>query len=230
MHSNPNIDCSFIQFNPSLRFQSHTFDGDTLTFPGVERFETIYLKTILALRYFLARRSYDYVVRANLSGVWDFPKLMAYLETCPRTRFYAGGSVGDSVTFQFASGAGIVWSSDVAQWIAANPNPSWKWTTVFDDVVFGEDLHTIGVVPISYGRVDFYNLRHYELGKSSIPPNAFQFRFKHVDSINSRMEEPITMNRLLDERIFSKSLEVTQSSAENPRQQDETKDEKEQHD
>lgn len=230
MHSNPNVDCYFIQFNPSLRFQSHTFDGDTLTFPGVERYESIYLKTILALRYFLVRGSYDYVVRANLSGVWDLSKLMAYLETCPRTRFYAGGSVGHGVGFQFASGSGIIWSSDVAHSIAANPNPSWKWTTLYDDVTFGQDLHTHGIVPVSYDRVDFRNLRHYELEKHTIPPNVFQFRFKHIDSINSRLEEPITMNRLLDERIFSKPIEITQGSAEDPRQQDETKDEKEQTD
>lgn len=230
MHSNPNIDCYFIQFNPSLRFHSHTFDGDTLTFPGVERFETIYLKTILALRYFLARRSYDYVVRANLSGVWDFSKLLAYLETCPRTRFYAGGGVGDGGPFQFASGSGIVWSSDVAHSIAANPNPSWKWMPIYDDVAFGRDLHAHGIVPVSYNRVDFHNLQHYEHEKTKIPPHTFLFRFKHVDSINSRLEEPITMNRLLDEWIFSKSFKVTQCSAENPRQQDETKDEKEQND
>ena len=168
------------------------------------------MKTILGLRHFLARKSYDYVVRANLSGVWDFTKLLMYLETCPRTNFYAGGSVGgEGQPFKFASGSGIVWSEDLARQIAASPNPSWKWTDVFDDVLFGYDLHQRGIVPIAFDRIDFCNLRHYEDTANTIPPHVFQFRFKHVDSINSRLEEPITMNRLLDEWILSKSLDPT---------------------
>lgn len=230
MHSNPNVDCVFLQFSPTLRFQSHTFDGETLTFPGVERYETIYLKTILALRYFLARKTYDYVVRTNLSCVWDFTTLLAYLDSCPRTRVYAG-TVERLPHFSFVSGSGILWSVDVAHMLASNPGPHWKWTSqAYDDVMFGYWLDQLGIRPVpSTPWVVVLSLADYQ-ARSAVPADAFHFRCKHIDNIHSRMEEPITMNRLLDEWILSKPIQVAQSRTEDPGHQTETPHEKEQND
>jgi len=206
MHSNPNIDCFFVQFSPLLRFQSHTFDGDTLTFPGVERYETIYRKTLLALNYFMNRKAYDYVVRTNLSAVWDFGELLAYLETAPRSGFYAGPN-DPRPGFSFVTGSGILWSADVAQMLVRNPGPSPDWTVANDDVVIGYWLHQLGITPV-YERpwVQFNSLDDYETNHQTIPPGTFQFRLKHKDNIHSRMDEPIMMNRLLEEHILTRPL------------------------
>lgn len=68
-------------------------------------------KTMAALATLGAADRYDYVIRTNLSTLWVWPTLEAYLQAAPRSGFVAGNvdrNCGDHMC-----GCGIIWSRDV---------------------------------------------------------------------------------------------------------------------
>ena len=201
MKSHPDIDCYFITYRPLVFVPTRT--DDTLILRGFDHYETIFRKTIEALTYFLRRTAYDYVVRTNLSSVWDFRKLRTILETAPRQRFYAGQAGISSVTgFPFVSGAGIVMSSDVVRALLANHSRVASLSAL-DDVAIAEAIRLAGVGPSPLPRVDFISLAHYDAHHDKIPDGSFHYRIKHTDWRGDRMEEPIIMSRLLREHIYA---------------------------
>ena len=201
MKAHPDVDCYFIASPPFLRLP--TLTSDTLTLRGVERYGTIYGKTIEALEYFLKRRPYTHIVRTNLSSVWDFRRLCVYLGTVPQTRLYAGHVlVAPDTGMSFASGAGIVMSTDVAQTLVANAHVA-RSLPVFDDVAIATALVPAGLSPTPLPRVDFTSLAHYTEGHTQSPEGAFHYRVKHEDYRGDRMEEPELMRRLLRDHILS---------------------------
>jgi hypothetical protein len=198
MKSHPDIDCYFITYRPLVFIPTRT--DDTLILRGFDHYETIYRKTIEALEYFLPRKAYDYVVRTNLSSVWDLKGLRSYLETAPRMQVYAGQSIVHADTgITFASGAGIVMSLDVARTLLANQR-SVGWVSMYDDVAIGK---ANGLPPTPLPRVDFVSLAHYDAHHDKIPPGTFHYRIKHTDWQGTRMEEPVIMSRLLREHIYA---------------------------
>jgi hypothetical protein len=198
MKSHPDIDCYFITYRPLVFVPTRT--DDTLYLRGFERYETIYQKTLDALGYFLRRPTYDYVVRTNLSSVWDFAKLRSYLETAPRTQFYAGQHVVNKDTgIIIASGAGMILSLDVVRRLLANREKGRPMAT-YDDVAIGM---AIGLPPTSIPRVDFVSLEHYDTHHDKIPSGVFHYRIKHTEWQGTRMEEPVIMRRLLREHIYA---------------------------
>jgi hypothetical protein len=201
MKSHPNIDCVFLESRPGVFVP--TLSSDTLTLRGVERYGTILRKTIEALEYFLSRRTYDYVVRTNLSSVWDFKELLRYLETQPRERVYAGQvGVNPDTGLEFASGAGILMSPDVARTLVANQQIA-RTLSAFDDVAIAKALGAAGLRPTPLPRIDFMSLAHYDAHHDKIPDGAFHYRIKHSDLTGDLMEEPIIMSRLLREHIYA---------------------------
>lgn len=201
MKSHPDIDCVFLESRPGVFVP--TLSSDTLTLRGVERYGTILRKTIEALEYFLSRRTYDYVVRTNLSSVWDFKELLRYLETQPRERVYAGQvGVNPDTGLEFASGAGILMSPDVARTLVANQQIA-RTLSAFDDVAIAKALRAAGLRPTPLPRVDFMSLAQYDAHRDKIPDGAFHYRIKHSDLTGDRMEEPIIMSRLLREHIYA---------------------------
>lgn len=201
MKSHPEVECVFITYRPLVFLPTRT--DDTLVLRGVERYGTIYGKTIEALEYFLTRRQYDYIVRTNLSSVWDLRTLRAYLETQPRDRLYAGQTgVNSDTGISFASGAGILMSSDVARTLLANAHIG-RSLNAFDDVAIAKVLLASGILPSPLPRMDFMSLSHYQEHRDKIPPGTFHYRMKHIDYLGDRMEEPEMMRRVLREHIYA---------------------------
>jgi len=200
MKSHPDVDCYFIASSPLVFLP--TLSSDTLTLRGAERYGTIYKKTIDALEYFLSRRPYDYIIRTNLSSVWDFRVLRTYLETAPRSRLYAGQVLVNPETgLAFASGAGILMTPDVARTLMANARIGHS-IQAFDDVAIAKALLASGLVPTPLPRVDFISLQHYAEHHDKIPEGSLHYRVKHEDWRGDRMEEPEIMRRLLRDHIL----------------------------
>jgi len=200
MKSHPDVHCYFIEYRPLVFVP--TLSADTLTLRGVERYGTILGKTLESLEYFLTRRLYDYVVRTNLSSVWDFKALLAYLETLPRDRVYTGQtSVNPDTGLEFASGSGFVMSADVARTLLANQRIALT-LPAFDDVAIAKALLASGIRPQPQPRVDFISLAHYTEHHDKIPAGSFHYRMKHQDYTGDRMEEPEMMRRLLRDHIL----------------------------
>lgn len=200
--SHPDIDCYFLESRPLVFLP--TLTSDTLTLRGIERYGTILGKTLEGLEYFLTRRLYDYVVRTNLSSVWDFKELLRYLQTLPRDRVYAGQTgVNPDTGLEFASGSGIVMSADVARTLLANQRIALT-LPAFDDVAIAKALLASGLRPTPQPRVDFISLAHYEAHHDKIPPGTFHYRVKHQDYRGDRMEEPEIMRRILRDHILAR--------------------------
>lgn len=93
--------------------------GDTLTVnAGPESYDTIYNKTMVAMRWLLeGRDDFSYIIRTNLSTAWNFPRLQSLIkqDVFPKTKCYAGFSGYDKDNQVFISGAGIIMSRDVCQ-------------------------------------------------------------------------------------------------------------------
>lgn len=202
MKSHPDIDCVFLEYRPLVFLP--TLTSDTLTLRGIERYGTILGKTLEGLQYFLTRRLYDYVIRTNLSSVWDFKSLLAYLQTLPRERVYAGQTgVNPETGLEFASGSGIVMSADVARTLLANQRIALT-LPAFDDVAIAKALLASGLRPTPTPRMDFISLAHYEQHHDKTPPGTFHYRVKHQDYLGDRMEEPEIMRRILRDHILAR--------------------------
>ena len=200
MNSHPEIDCYFLQYTPTVFVP--TLAQNTLWLRGTERYGSIIQKTIESLQYFLSRRQYDFVVRTNLSCVWDFRELIAYLTTLPRTRLYAGMRCdGDKTMYEYVSGAGIILSQDMAQLLVAKRSLAYS-VGIIDDVDIGHVMRTHGIPVTHARRVDFISLEHYNDHHDKIPPHTFQYRVKHKDYLGDRMEEPVMMLRILQEKVL----------------------------
>ena len=195
MKSHPDIDCFFIQYNPSAFVPRLT--DDTLTLRGVERYSTVLAKTVDALSFFLPRKPYTHVIRTNLSCVWDFSKLIDFLKGVPSTRLYGGIPLGKGG----ASGAGILLSRDVAELLVANRKTLLSIGTADDDDI-GTFLQGVGM-PFTFSRrVDFLSLDHYNDHNDKIPPGTFHYRVKQPDPSRRLFEEPEMMRRILREKIY----------------------------
>lgn len=186
MKSHPDIDCYFIEYNPMTFVPVLT--NDTLVMRGHERYDTILAKTIDALTYFLPRKAYTHVVRTNLSCVWDFSALLAYLHTLPTSRLYGGIPLKNGG----ASGAGILFSRDTAELLVAYRKHVLAIGTI-DDIDIGTFMQQVGIPLTITRRVDFLSLQHYRDHHDKIPSGSFQYRVKNED----RMTEIEMMQLIL---------------------------------
>lgn len=98
-------------------------------------------KTALAFKKFindnLNDKVYDFILRTNLSSIYDFSKLIKYLESSSRNNFWGGvGANHDGINF--VSGCGFIVSNDIAHFIGTNYNSVWDPKILHDDVCFGK--------------------------------------------------------------------------------------------
>lgn len=185
MKSHPDIDCYFIESRQIMIGHPHFLTEDTLYVRGDETYETIVRKTIRAMEYFLVRKSYDFVVRTNLSSVWIFPRLLAFLATIPRTEYY-GGVICRNQQHPFVSGAGIILSADTCARLLENRGIALS-SKIADDVDIGVALLKAGILPVSAPRVDVYSVDDTTLG-------GFHYRVRFLEN---RESEPGLMKMVL---------------------------------
>lgn len=94
MHENVSIDAYFIAFDETLT-EPVVIDGDMIYIKGKESLVNIMYKTMASLRHITQHlgKTYDYVVRTNVSTVLHYTNLMHYLHTAPRENLYDGGNL-----------------------------------------------------------------------------------------------------------------------------------------
>jgi hypothetical protein len=203
MHSNPNVDCYFIQFREDIFLPMCT--RDTLYLRGGEGVKNITRKTVLAMQYFLPKNNYTHVVRTNLSSVWDFPELLRFLGSQEKTRLYCGmiGVPPIPDPFYFVSGAGIVMSIDVAHTVIQLRNVAYAYNYA-DDVDIAFALRQAQIYPSIGRRVDFLTTAQYESGYNQIPTGTYHYRMKNIGTPEDReREETDVMNRIVTQ-IYNK--------------------------
>ncbi len=176
MNSNSQIECYFIQY----RDGPQEIEGNTFWLNGVESFSAILTKTLDSLEFL--SKNYDFIVRTNLSSIWNFKVLIDHLETLPKEGVY-NGFIGHFNNFQFASGSGYIMTPDIGQILLQNRKIAENYPEL-DDVAVGYTLNKLGINP-SVGR------RNDSLVYDE---SSYHYRFKNSD----RSIETSNMLRILN--------------------------------
>jgi hypothetical protein len=181
MRSFSNLDTYFLEMGETLGVS-----GDVFTCPGTESYRDIILKTVAAFKWFPIK-SYDYVLRTNLSSLWHFPRLLKHIETLPQKGVYAGFQ-GTRDGVPFASGAGILMSSDVVTRILHHESELLS-VNIMDDVDIGTLANRLDIPLLPLPRTDILS--------SSIPADLSGFHFRVKQVHGNRADEAMIMNTII---------------------------------
>lgn len=111
-NQHPQVTSVFIEYAPDVAEIARV--DDTLLLPGIESFTGMTQKTIDSIEYLLQDTSFTHVIRTNLSSLWHYPRLLAYLSERPLNGLFEG-VVGVLSNRPFVSGAGMYMSRDIAE-------------------------------------------------------------------------------------------------------------------
>ena len=178
MNSNSQIECYFIQYRDGVQ----AIEGNTFWLNGVESFPAILTKTLDSIEYFL-KNDYDFIVRTNMSSLWNFNVLLNYLETLPKEGVY-NGAIGNHRGIEFVSGSGFIMSPDVARLLIENRQIT-ESCGVMDDVDIGYTMMKLGIKATWGRRCDTYNYN----------TEAYHYRARHT---NRYTEASIMKSILMD--------------------------------
>jgi len=192
MNNNSEIESYFIEYNAT---KDRIIENNTFYIKGSESYNPgVREKTIDSFDYFLkSGAKYDYVVRTNISSVWNFRTLLKYLSTLPQSNVYSG-IIGYHNNIRFVSGAGFIMSPDIVQRIIDNRTMT-HHINIMDDVDIGAVLDRLGT-PFTLGSrtdlitMDMFNNYVYD-------DNVYHYRIKQ-ESHGARHEEPVIMKKILD--------------------------------
>ena len=140
-YKHPNVTCFFVKMTNIKYYDNNVFlKDDTIYVHGKEsHVPGILDKTLKSFKFLLDENfNFDYILRTNLSSVWNFHKLYNILENNPT--FILGGILGPNG--QFISGAGMLLRKDICKFIVDNQNLiNYK---IIDDVAIGRLLFDAG--------------------------------------------------------------------------------------
>ena len=145
MNNSPFISCFFIEYHPE---KNNIIENNTFYLKGTESYHPgCRDKTIDCFEYFLnSDTKYDYIIRTNLSSLWNFKSLLIYLKCLPKENLYSG-VIGTHDGFNFASGSGFIMTPDVVKKIVENRYLCDEYNLI-DDVDIAYLLKKIGILAI----------------------------------------------------------------------------------
>lgn len=156
-----------------------------------ESFPNILKKTVVFFQYLCHHTSFDYVLRSNVSTLFDFEKLILWLQQKPRTLFFAGTFIGNlDPSFIALSGTNLSFSNDLVHLMAQQLKYT-EYRSVLDDVAISHFL-------FQYTGIRVYNIKRLDFTDSVIynrcnkfDTDIFCFRFKND---RYRNEDLLMMN------------------------------------
>jgi hypothetical protein len=135
------------------------------------------------MNYLLNESGCDFIVRTNVSSYWGIEKLREFLSNKPQSDYYAGcteklygGLRGRIQETRYASGAGIIMSTDVAKRLVENRT---KFSKCFiDDLAIGKVASSLGLKPCELNRIDVDSLEKLDALSSEDLLGSYHFRCK----------------------------------------------------
>jgi len=100
----------FIEFDNNINKDIEEI-GDFIYVKGNELplVPNMLVKTLLCIEYIKNKYEYDYIIRTNITTLWNIKVLLSLYNTIPRNNFFGGHYMFDS----FISGTGIIISNDL---------------------------------------------------------------------------------------------------------------------
>jgi hypothetical protein len=177
MNLNPQFECYFYQYHDGPQ----KIENNTFWLNGVESYDKIIVKTIDAFDFFMKRDNYDFIVRTNLSSVWNFPLLIDYLNTLPKEKVYSG-VIGQCGTIPFCSGSGFIMTPDIVKLLIEKRDIA-ESVKIMDDVDIGYTMLKLNIPFTLNSRND----------SCIFQPTIYHYRCKRGD----RTEEKELMKSLI---------------------------------
>lgn len=187
--SHPDVTVYFVRQSKET-LETH-IDGDTIWSNGEEATERVFEKTVEAFKI-LSPSSYDFLVRTNLSSVWNFTRLIEFCETLPKKDVFCGvlGNPG-------ISGAGMILSPDVVRKLANHSGEieRCKW----DDIDFGKVANLCGIPSIPATRYDPRTREHVDACWNV----GYHFYLKDMRSGIRNIENELDIMQYLISKVYA---------------------------
>lgn len=202
MHIDPDsVEAYFIKAQPDLPVL-YEIKGDVIWSRSQENFYPgILNKTLLSMECLQSKlHEFDYVVRTNLSSFYVFPRLLDFVKTLPKTKCYCGVTMKYGAV-KYASGAGYILSSDLAEMLLENKDEVMNINN-WDDVVVGSFFAQRGIKIIEEKRLDLCTLEAWIQHQNRIPNEAYHFRVKNPNA-NLRLTDDIYIHQQLLSKFYN---------------------------
>ena len=162
---------------PSFLSENH------VNFNSFEGFGGLIPTTISAFDHILNDQNIDFIIRTNVSSYWNLRQLRKILNNLPSTNVFAGvtgpaysGLSGKFKSTKYVSGAGMIFSRDVATKLTENYKS--VDLTLIDDVSIGRSIAKLGIKTIELPRIDVRHRRDVTELPLDIMQNCAHFRCK----------------------------------------------------
>jgi len=193
MHSEPSITSYFLEFHD----EKDKIEGDTFYVKGKESTHPGCLNKTLACFKHFAQADYDFIIRSNMSSLWNFPAMLKHIATLPTQDLYSG-IIGRYNSIEYVSGSGFILSADVMRRLVAASIPG---PNVVDDVDIGFILSKLGIKAQKGERVDILRLQDYTT--HTYKDTNYHYRFKWH---NMRDREADAMMNMMNHIYYGEKL------------------------
>lgn len=187
MNTHKNIKSYFIKYNlQKLHDDKDIFiDDDTIYIKGSEEsfIPGCLDKTIKSIEYILKNEDFDYLIRTNMSSVWDLNKIYNLVLS---NNFLAAGVIGYENN-KFISGAGLLLKKNICKILIQNKND--LNYNIIDDVSIGDFLINNNINFNSLARFEVFLYENKLMSVNyNLIKNHYHYRCKsnnHNETINN---------------------------------------------
>lgn len=187
----PDVTVYFIRQREDI--SSPYIDGDTIWSIGKEETNRVFEKTVTSLM--MIPMQYDYVIRTNLSSVWNFTKLIEFCNTLPKTNVFCGvlGNPG-------LSGAGMIFSPDVVTKLVKNSDKIER--CMWDDIDFGKVANLCNIRSTRGYRHNIHSKEQADEAWNT----GYHFYLKDMRTGTRNVENELMVMRYLINKIYPSSI------------------------
>tara|TARA_B100000131_G_C18062685_1_gene591143 strand:- start:207 stop:902 length:696 start_codon:yes stop_codon:yes gene_type:complete len=155
-------------------------EPDIMVCNSPENYHALLQKTIMSFDALLQIDDYDYIVRPNCGSYVNLELLNEFLQDKPRNGYYAGVPT-EHKGVKYASGACMIFSRDVVQYLVENSKElEYDGKIKMDDVAIGDLLNK--KYDISEGkRVQINNEKELE---EQFDPNVYHYYYRSTRNPN----------------------------------------------
>ena len=174
----------FVENTPQFIKSKYQINGTDFYVNGHENTKPgIYLKTFEAINFINQNFDYDYLIRTNISTIYNIPKIINYLNNKPKIKFATGYILNCIKYGDFIHGTSIIISKDVANMILQPHNFSLKLP---DDVLLSYIIKSYGInfeyFDLNY--INFLIYNNYNENKILLNNDTLFYRVKNMNNRN----------------------------------------------
>ena len=152
-------------------------------------------KNIIAINYINKKYNFDFILRTNLSSIWNISKLLSLYNEIPKSNFFGGYVIFNS----FVSGTGIFISRDlIEKLLKINTN----YFNVLDDVAISTHMKNQEIK-----MTDFNIFTNYKMNYQIIDENETDINSPHYKNNNLEINDTTYIDDILYFRVKNNTIE-----------------------